>query len=137
MRIPTREELVGQLLVDSSDLDAKFVLEHFLGKSQESIQRDLVVNGHLLTEDFMWMAPEGLRYYLPSVTEYLKRDDVDADTVAGLLCSLSFQVQHCQLPTEIVEAIRSIAEYCSEHRTALQIENDSFSMSCLRNIEDF
>ena len=45
-------------------MDDRNVLKHFLGKTQEQIQKQLPEKGSYYAEDFMWMRADGLRYYI-------------------------------------------------------------------------
>lgn len=75
-------------------------------------------------EDFMWMAPDGLRYYLPAAFEYLQSGESKGDWefCHGLLCSLSMQVEQCGSSPDLLRTIRAIADYASLRRSKYQIE---------------
>ena len=70
------------------------------------------------------MLPEGLRYYLPAVLDYLKSDESRQDwhMSEGLLGSLSFQVRHTKLPDDVLRLIGSIADYVDQNRTKFLFE---------------
>ena len=61
---PTVKELVG-CSRPVTGLDERCVVKHFLGKSQDDALREFQDRGSLPTEDFAYMAADGLRYYLP------------------------------------------------------------------------
>jgi len=59
-------------------LDLPYVLRHFLGRSQEDIER--LFAGHEYMEDFDSMTPSAVEYYLPAVMRYMLRvpDDIQS-----------------------------------------------------------
>lgn len=112
---PDKVQLVGP---GPLALDHQCVLEHFLGLNQDDARRFYVGRMHFLAEDFMWMAPAGLRYYLPPVLEYLKSEEgkEDGDAAHGILCSLSTQIQlHSPLPPDIVALSQEICACVKQH----------------------
>jgi hypothetical protein len=98
-------------------LDEEEVLKHFLGKTQTEILAALPNSGHF-QEDFMWMRPAGLSYYLPAVADYLRSSDShnDFEMSEGLLCSLSFQVRQNAMPESVLRQVRELARIVDEGR---------------------
>src|SRR5262252_4657104 len=85
---PTIEELIGSSK-PITGLDERYVAKHFLGKTQSEARRMYPEGGYYLTEDFTYMAPAGLRYYLVPALDYLRSDESagDCDFCNGLMCS--------------------------------------------------
>jgi len=112
---PDREQLLG---LNERALDARYVIEHFLGKSREKVQREFRGHASSYAEDFAYMGPEGLRYYLPAALEYLRdeQSDGDSDFCSGLLCSLSIQAEHAKMPRDVLACMKEVADYCDSHR---------------------
>jgi len=77
MRPPNALELVGP--EKPLHPDHEEVLKHFLGKSQEEARTFYPGRMHYITENFMWMTPVGLCYYLPPFLDYLKSEDAVKD----------------------------------------------------------
>jgi len=103
-RPPTMEELVGCWSVAFA-LDERYVVKHFLGKSQAEARRMFAKGGIPITEDFTYMAPAGLRYYLPPAFDYLRAEQSidDWEFCHGLLCSLYCQAtSKCPLPLDVI-----------------------------------
>jgi len=114
-RPPTKTQLVGE---EPLGLDHESVVEHFLGLTQDDARAMFPGRMHYLTEDFMWMAPCGLAYYLPPVLDYLKSDEgkEDGDAAHGILCSLSAQIElSSPLSAEIVALGKEICAYIKQH----------------------
>jgi len=121
---PTRELLAGP---EPLSLDGLTVIKNFLGKTHADARRmfaERVGWRGFSTEDFMWMAPEGLRYYLVPAQEYLCAEESadDWEFCHGLLCSLSFQAKEGGLPHDLLRRIREIADYADAHRARYLIE---------------
>ncbi len=114
MKPPTADELVGP---PPHGLDEAWALKNFLGKSQDQA-RAMFHRGSALTEDFTYMAPAGLCYYLPAALNYLESEDSngDWDFAHGLMCALSGQVGTFGMRGEPVILIKQIAEYCHAQR---------------------
>jgi hypothetical protein len=115
MRPPSKMQLVGE---EPLGLDHECVVEHFLGLTQDEARKMFPGRMHSLTEDFMWMAPSGLAYYLPPVLDYLKSEEgkMDGDAAHGILCSLSTQIElSSPLPTEVVALSKEICAYIKQH----------------------
>src|SRR6185295_10978455 len=91
-RPPTVEELIG-CSKPVTGLDERYVVKHFLGKSRTDARRMFPTGGIHITEDFTYMAPDGLRYYLPPALDYLRAEESNDDWefCHGLLCSLYCQ----------------------------------------------
>src|SRR2546425_731365 len=122
---PDATALVGPLPVgvDKYGLDEACVLRNFLGKDQAQA-RAMFRGAQHLTEDFMWMAEGGLRYYLPPALEYLESDESAGDWFAhGLLCSLSVQAEW-GLPPDLLDLVRRISEYVDVNRSKFDIGPD-------------
>jgi hypothetical protein len=117
-RPPTVVELVG-CPEPVTGLDERYVIKNFLGKTQADARRMYPHVGMYTTEDFTYMASDGLRYYLPPAFDYL-RDEESANNwefCHGLLCSLSCQVYppH-RLAADVLQLIKEIATYCDANR---------------------
>ena len=91
MDFPSKEDLAGP---EPHSLNEKEVLKNFLGKSAIDIQAMLREHPSV-SEDFMWMWPGGLKFYLPAILEYFQSSDSKGDWEFshGMLCSLSFQAK--------------------------------------------
>ena len=117
---PNQEDLAGP---EPLSLDGWEVVKNFLGKTQADARRMFETGRGFSTEDFMWMAPEGLRYYLGPALEYLRAEESKNDWFChGLLCSLSCQVKW-GLPSDLLPQIQEIAEYADTHRAKYDIED--------------
>ncbi len=119
-RPPDRSELVG---ADPLMLDEEEVLKNFLGKDRDAAQR-LIESSPSVYEDFFYMAPAGLRYYVPAAFAGLKSGRVrdGFDFPQGLLSALSFQVLHNNLPRDIIELIGEVADYVDANRPKFRLE---------------
>ena len=113
MTPPTANELVGP---PPHGLDQKWALNNFLGKTQDDAQR--MCRNSAVTEDFTYMAPPGLLYYLPAALAYLESDESMGhwEFAHGLMCALSSQVGTFSLGGEPLVLINQIADYCDKHR---------------------
>ena len=126
-RPPTIEELVG-CSPPVTGLDERYVVKHFLGKTQADARKLYPSGGLHLTEDFTYMTCDGLRYYLPPAFDYL-RDDESTHDCHGLLCSLSCQFgPHRSPASDVVLLIKEIARYCDSRREkfGLDAQEDLF-----------
>ncbi len=127
MKPPSADELVGPPPLGP---DEEWCWKNFLGKSVDEAQ-EMCRNGPPVTEDFAYLAPAGLIYYLPAALNYLVSDDSkeDWEFAHGLLCSLSSQVDIFGLRGPAVAMIKEIAEYCDAHRAKFDIgdEEDLFN----------
>ena len=112
---PDRKQLLG---LYERTLDARYVIEHFLGKTREQVKSEFRRQAIPYAEDFTYMGPEGLRYYLPAALDYLRdeQSDGDPDFCSGLLCSLYTQARHAKLPPDVLACMKEIADYCDSHR---------------------
>lgn len=119
--------------------DHERVLEHFLGKSHDEARDHYSGRGHFITENFMWMAPQGLRFYLPPFLDYLQSEDGrrDREAAYGILCSLSVQIEeHPRLPEDIVDTAKQICSYVKQHCKRFGIDpNDELYREYLKIIE--
>jgi hypothetical protein len=113
MKPPSANELVGP---PPHGLDEKWALKNFLGKTQEEAKE--MCRNSAVTEDFTYMAPAGLLYYLPAALNYLESEDSTGhwEFAHGLMCALSSQVGLFGMRGEPLVLIRQIAEYCDKHR---------------------
>src|SRR5690606_695162 len=120
MKPPNAEQLVGP---PPHSLDDEWALKNFLGKTREQAQEMCRTNPSV-TEDFMYMAPAGLTYYLPAALEYLKSPEADGEWLFahGILGSLAFQVTGPRLPDEVFGLIEEIAAYCDAHRDRFEFD---------------
>jgi len=84
---PTIEQLVG-CKPPVTGLDERYLVKLFHGKNQAGAVREYRKRGSYLTEDFAYMAADGLRYYLPPALDYLREGpDGDYDFCHGLMWS--------------------------------------------------
>lgn len=121
---PNRQALAG---AEPLSLDGLTVVKNFLGKTQADARRMFEARrGGFTTEDFMWMAAEGVRYYLTPALEYLrsKESNENWEFCHGLLCSLAFQAEQGGLPSDVLRQIREIADYADAHLTKYLITPD-------------
>ena len=116
MNPPSANELVG---APPHGLDHKWALKNFLGKTQQEA-RELCKNS-AVTEDFTYMAPAGLCYYLPAALNYLESEECSWEFAHGLMCALSTQVAVLGMRGEPLALIRQIADYCDNHREKLSL----------------
>jgi len=118
---PTVTELVGS--AEPTCLDRRCVVEHFLGKTQEDARHMYAGGGLHLTEDFTYMASDGLRYYLPPAFDYLCDEESrdDWEFCHGLMCALSGQ-QLRKLAPDVLALVKAIATYCDGHREKFELE---------------
>ena len=121
MKPPSAEELVGP---PPLCLDSQEVLRKFLGKTADEAQK--MFQNHPVTEDFAYMTPQGLMYYLPAALDYLcsKHSSGDWEFAHGLLCSLSCQVDLSGIKGPALTVIQQIADYCDAHRAKFDMGND-------------
>jgi hypothetical protein len=122
---PDATALVGQLPagLDQYGLDEACVLKNFLGKDQPQA-RAMFRDGDYLTEDFAYMAEEGLRYYLPPALDYLQSDESAGAWFAhGLLCSLSIQAGY-GLARDLRDLAKQIADYVDANRSKFDLGSD-------------
>lgn len=125
-RPPTIEQLVG-CSRPVTGLDERYVVKHFLGKTQAEARKMYPTGGLYLTEDFTYMAADGLRYYLPPALDYLRaaESEHDWEFCHGLMCSLYCQVTASQpLPADVLALVKEIAIFCDGHRQKFGLEPD-------------
>lgn len=130
---PTVDDLVGR---PPRSLDEEDILSHFLGRSVDEIRASLRHHGEY-SEDFMWMKPAGLRYYLPAVLDYLRGPESAFDFAMsqGMLCSLSFQYEQQELPADVVVLIRAVANTVDQSREKFDlVGEDALLEGYLRTI---
>lgn len=122
---PTIEALIGSP-PPVCGLDEQSVAEHFFGKTQREIREALPRNGMLVAEDFKYMAPAGLLYYLPPAYDYLRDDESRGkfEFCLFLIGALSNQVQSSRLPSEVLALIKEIANFCEAQREKFGFEPD-------------
>lgn len=123
---PSAEELVGP---PPLCLDQQWALKDFLGKSVDEAE-EMCRNRPSVTEDFTYMAPAGLIYYLPAALNYLISDESkeDWEFAHGLMCALSSQVEILGLRGPAVTIVSEIAEFCDVNRAKFDLggEQDLF-----------
>lgn len=125
---PSRKEFVGSRR-GPIGLDEEYMLEHFLGVTAEEFRKRLTSGNHWSgwsTEDLMYMAHDGLRYYLPVLFDYLQSSESkdDWEVSHGLLCSLSFQITFDWFPDDLRVLAVEIADYVDANREKFDIEPD-------------
>lgn len=134
---PNAVELVGQ----EKELhpDQAWLLKDFLGKSQEEARALYEARPYDITEYFMWMTPEGLRFYLPPFLDYLQSEAGKRswEAASGILCSLSIQIeQHPQLPQDVLSLAKQICAYVKQNCKRFGIDpHDELYRECLKTIE--
>jgi S-adenosylmethionine decarboxylase len=125
-KLPSAEELVGP---PPRCLDQQWALKDFLGKSVAEAEK-MCRNTPSVTEDFTYMAPAGLIYYLPAALNYLISDESkeDWEFAHGLMCALSCQVDIYGLKGPALTMVNEIAEFCDGTRTKFDLggEQDLF-----------
>ena len=132
MKIPEKNELVGP---EPIMLDEEVVLDHFLGLTNDQFLDRLRISPDTFQEDFMWMAPPGLRYYLPVVLSWIREEQTNSWLMShGLLCSLSFQVESSELPRDVKALIGEIADYIDGRRAKFDLGRDDLLDEYLRKI---
>jgi hypothetical protein len=116
-------------------LDTEWMLKNFLGKTAdeafEMFRREPV------TEDFAYMQPAGLIYYLPPALRYLESAGAKGDWefAHGLLCSLSCQVTISNVrEPAVLQWINRIADYLDLHRTKFDFSDGDLVEEYLRDI---
>jgi hypothetical protein len=122
-RPPTVAELVG-CPEPVTGLDERYVIKNFLGKTQTEARKMYPHGGMSITEDFTYMASDGLRYYLPPAFDYLRDDESahDWEFCHGLLCSLSCQARSAHQPAaDVLLLMKEIATYCDSHREKFEL----------------
>jgi len=114
MNPPTATQLVAP---PPLTLDEGRVLRNFLGKTQQQAQA-MFPRDSTVTEDFTYMTPAGLCYYLPPALAYLASPEAqgDWDFAHGLMCALSTQAGLHHVRGEALHLIQQIAEYCATQR---------------------
>ena len=121
MKIPTEKQLAGS---KPYCLDTEWMLKNFLGKTKEEAIELMNSTGGI-SEDFAYMAAEGLRFYLEAALEYLKGDAVateEWDFPTGLLCSLMCQIEHFNVDSSLLPLIKEVGEYCKHHTEKLDLD---------------
>ena len=123
MKPPNASELVGP---PPHGLDEAWALKNFLGKTQEQALE--LCKNSAVTEDFAYMAPRGLCYYLPAALRYLQSDESTEDWAFahGLLCSLSLQVKTPGVQGEALALIEQIADFCDTNREKFDLGVDDY-----------
>jgi hypothetical protein len=121
---PDAAALVGPLSAGLEyGLDEACVLKNFLGKDQAQA-RAMFRGAEYLAEDFMWMAEEGLRYYLPPALEHLQSEESARSWFAhSLLCSTSVQAEW-GLPHDLLDLVKRIADYVDANRSKFDLGSD-------------
>ncbi|MFT5322523.1 MAG: S-adenosylmethionine decarboxylase [Planctomycetaceae bacterium] len=123
---PSAEELVGP---PPLCLDQQWALKDFLGKSVDEAE-EMCRNNPPVTEDFSYMAPAGLVYYLPAALNYLISDESkeDWEFAHGLMCALSIKVEIYGLQGPALTMVSEIAEFCDGQRAKFDLggEQDLF-----------
>lgn len=126
---PTRDDLAGP---EPNTLDELEVLKNFLGKTQAEARKMFEARRGFSTEDFMWMALEGLRYYIVPVEQYLRSYSSRGalEFCHGLLSSLAFRVERGEIPPDLLRQIRRIADQIDMQRAKydpVPLEDDILS----------
>lgn len=119
---PTRDQLVGP---EPLSLDGEVVVEHFLGKDHAAA-RALFAEAHYTADDFMLMAPPGIRYYLSPAIDYIESDDSKGDWefMSSLLMSLAHHAEESDLNAPTLKSFRRVADYVDRHHSKFEVESD-------------
>jgi hypothetical protein len=136
--LPSRKELIGRRRGPLS-LDEECVVEDFLGVTAEDFRERLVSEGGIYQEDFMWMAYDGLRYYMPVVFDFLKSPEANDDweVSRGILCSLSAQITSEWFPADLSQLALEIVDYIDANREKFDIklgEEDDLEVGYFKTI---
>jgi hypothetical protein len=111
---PTREQLVGG---EPLMPDHEVILQHFLGKTVEEAAAMIHSNVLFYADDFYFMNPEGLGYYLGSIRHLLKSPEFRPEDCSALLSALEFQIHDGALPPTLVTQVSEItAQLRALHR---------------------
>ncbi len=136
MKVPTEDQLAGS---KPYCLDTEWMLKNFLGKTKEEAIELMNSTGRI-SEDFTYMATDGLRFYLEAALEYLKGDSVateEWDFPSGLLCSLMCQVKYSNVDPSMLPLIKEVANYCKHHTKKLGLdESCELYQSYIKSIEE-
>jgi hypothetical protein len=102
---PTREQLVGE---EPLMLAHEVILQHFLGKTVEEAAAMIDSNLLYYADDFYFMKPEGLAYYLGSISQLLKSPGIHPEDFSPLLSALDFQFHDGGLPPTLAKHVYEI-----------------------------
>jgi hypothetical protein len=68
MNLPTEQEINPE----GDSYDGQWAVDHFLGKTQEQITRELATRLHwYFYEDYLWMGSRAFCFYFPAVADYV------------------------------------------------------------------
>jgi hypothetical protein len=125
MKPPSADELTG---TPPRMLDEEVLLKNFLGKTDNNALQMFQQNP-AVTEDFAYMRPSGLLYYLPAVLTYLKSAESSAnwEFASGLLCALSIQFGIHKVGGPALSLMQQIAEYCRSNRAKFDFDDQDLT----------
>ena len=128
---PTADQLVGP---PPQGLDEQWALQNFLGKTQAEARA--MSRNSAITEDFTYLAAEGLCYYLPAALGYLESEESAGcwDFAHGLMCALATQAGIFGMRGEPLVFIRRIADYCDTHREKFALGSEDLLDEYLQTI---
>jgi hypothetical protein len=132
---PTENELVKY----PDGWDEKCCLKHFLGKTQEDVEKMFnKYHGGGYTEDFTYMTAAGLCYYLPPAFNYLKSESSNEDweMAHGLMCALSSSITCFGMSGDPIPLIKEIAEYCAANKSKFNIDDSELFDGYLTDIRN-
>lgn len=137
MRPPTREELARGVSPDQLHL-----IKHFLGKTRDQAYamftgESSTTHGAYWTEDFTYMEPIGLEYYLEPASRYLHDDasQGEEEFALGMLVSFAAQMRHANLPSGLRDKIRELAKFIQVEHVKFELELDDFVLQLLTEID--
>ena len=115
MNLPTEREINPE----GNSYDGQKAVDHFLGKTQEQITRELATRLHwYFYEDFLWMGCRAFCFYFPAVADYVTTAEAkEEDQVVENFCGVIESRLKCDF-VEIREAFPAIvhfAEYVLTH----------------------
>lgn len=117
--IMNRDEMIRPVdSLETTNLDEKNVIKHFLGLTQLEATKMIVLGEPypctVYTEDLMWMSDEGFTYYFPSfvaacqIVLHLKGEEYAEDLCSGVLTAVSFRAD--VNPDNILNNKKSVME---------------------------
>lgn len=115
VKVPTEQEINP----DGNSYDGRAAVNHFLGKTQEQITKELATRLHwYFYEDFIWMGSRAFCFYFPAVADYVttaeaKNEDQVVENFCNVIESrLKFDIAEIQ---ESFPAIVRFADYILTH----------------------
>ena len=72
---------INELVDVPEDLDAKYVIKHFYGKTIEEASELFFLHPYYYAEDLLWMSVKAYFYYINSIKKFLQSDEGKYDDV--------------------------------------------------------